>query len=64
MHHDCFARDSAADTSVSIAPELTFGLVYSRLPNSAIDVSLGTAQAVKMVRTFELLVARLPVAAI
>ncbi|SCO90917.1 uncharacterized protein FRV6_15045 [Fusarium oxysporum] len=54
----------STDTNVSNAPEFTFELVLSAIPNSVIDVSYGTAQAAKMVRTFQHPVPPLPVSAI
>ncbi|EXK28273.1 hypothetical protein FOXG_20199 [Fusarium oxysporum f. sp. lycopersici 4287] len=54
----------STDTNVSSAPELTFELDLSAIPNSVIDVSYGTAQAAKMARTFQHPVPPLPVSAI
>ncbi|EXL99587.1 hypothetical protein NOF04DRAFT_5181 [Fusarium oxysporum II5] len=53
-----------SNDALNTAPELTFELVLSAIPNRVIDVSYGTAQAAKMVRTFQHPVLPLPVSAI
>jgi hypothetical protein len=54
----------STDPNVSNARKLTFKLAVWAIPNTFIDISYGTAQAAKMVRTLQLRVPPLPVAAI